>query len=279
VYDVIVVGGGIAGLGVTYRLLGAGMNVICLEGDGSAGGSIRTDRVGAFVCERGAQNVLEEPDGPVYRLASDIGIASAIQPAREKTNYIAWRGRLLSMPAQLMRVLSLRGALRAARGFVAPSSPIDGDASVAAWATRRLGSEFAHRILDPMLCGVYAGDPEMLSSDATLTPIREFERAHRSMLIAAFKSKSIKRSVYTFRNGMETLTSTLARRIGPALRTGYKASRVAIAGSRAYVLRWRADPWRPVRLIDVWRICSRRKRTHSSTLRRAAISSGCRALR
>jgi oxygen-dependent protoporphyrinogen oxidase len=210
------------------------MNVICLEGDESAGGCVRTDRVGAFLCERGAQNVLEEPEGPVYRLASDIGIASAIQPAREKANYIAWRGRLLSMPAQLVRVLSLRGTLRAARGFVAPSSPTDGDASVAAWATRRLGSEFAHRILDPMLCGVYAGDPEMLSFDATLTSIREFERAHRSMLIAAFKSKPIKRSVYTFRNGMETLTSTLARRIGPALRTGHRVLRVATAGSRAY---------------------------------------------
>jgi oxygen-dependent protoporphyrinogen oxidase len=228
------VGAGIAGLTVTYRLLDAGRNVICLEADRSAGGCVRTDHVGGFLCERGAQNVLEEPGGPVCRLVSSLGISGEIQAAREKGNYIAWHERLFSMPSQLLRVLSVRGALRAARGFVAPSSPSDAGASVSSWATGRLGDEFARRIVDPMVCGVYAGDPDRLSLHATFPVITEFERTHRSMLIAAFRSKSLKRSVYTFRNGMETLTSTLARRIGPALRTGCKVSGVNRVGGRAY---------------------------------------------
>jgi oxygen-dependent protoporphyrinogen oxidase len=230
------VGGGIAGLTVTYRLLRAGSNAICLEADSSAGGCVRTDRVGAFLCERGAQNVLEEPDGPVYRLAGELGISHEIQFAREKANYIACHERLFSMPSQLLRVLSVRGALRAARGFVAPLSPSDACASVGAWAARRLGCEFARRIVDPMVCGVYAGDPDRLSLDATFPEIRGFERAHCSLLVGAFRSKPVKKSVYTFRGGMETLTSTLAQRIGPALRTGCKVSGVAHVVGRGYRL-------------------------------------------
>jgi oxygen-dependent protoporphyrinogen oxidase len=228
------VGAGIAGLTVTFRLVDAGRNVICLEADQSAGGCVRTDRVGGFLCERGAQNVLEEAGGPVYRLVSGLGISGEIQAAREKGNYIAWHERLFSMPSQLFRVLSVRGALRAARGFVAPSSASDARASVSSWASRRLGDEFARRIVDPMVCGVYAGDPDRLSLHATFPAITEFERRHRSMLIAAFRSKPVKRSVYTFRNGMETLTSTLARRIGPALRTGCRVSGIDRTGGRAY---------------------------------------------
>jgi oxygen-dependent protoporphyrinogen oxidase len=234
VYDVAVVGAGVAGLTVAYRLLDAGRSVICLEADQSAGGCVRTDRVGGFLCERGAQNVLEETGGPVCQLASSIGISGEIQSAREKGNYIAWHERLFSMPSQLLQVLSVRGALRAARGFVAPSPPSDAGASVSSWASRRLGDEFARRIVDPMVCGVYAGDPDRLSLHATFPAITEFERTHRSMLIAAFRSKPVKRSVYTFRNGMETLTSTLARQIGPALRTGCKVSGIDRTSNRAY---------------------------------------------
>jgi oxygen-dependent protoporphyrinogen oxidase len=228
------VGAGIAGLTVAYRLLDAGRNVICLEADQSAGGCVRTDRIGGFLCERGAQNVLEEPGGPVHRLVTSLGISDEIHAAREKGNYIAWHERLFSMPSQLLRVLSVRGALRAARGFVTPSSPSDAGASVSSWAIRRLGDEFARRIVDPMVCGVYAGDPDRLSLHATFPAISEFERTHRSMLVAAFKSKPVKRSVYTFRNGMETLTSILAQRIGPALRTGCKVCSVKRVSGRAY---------------------------------------------
>ena len=47
-YDAVVVGGGIAGLTVAYRLLAAGRQVMCLEADSVAGGCVRTDRIGGL---------------------------------------------------------------------------------------------------------------------------------------------------------------------------------------------------------------------------------------
>jgi protoporphyrinogen/coproporphyrinogen III oxidase len=227
-YDAVVIGGGIAGLTVTWRLLAAGANAICLEADSSPGGCVRTDRIGGYICERGAQNVLEEPNGPVSRLAKDLGISEEIQPPAQKENLLASNGRLFKMPAQLHKLLSTRGILRVARGLVSRSEPEGSEEAIGAWVRRRFGDEFARRVADPMVSGIYAGDPERLSLDATFAAIRDLERAHSRLLVAAFLSKPARRLVYTFRNGMGTLTESLARRIGPALRT-----RVDVAGISA----------------------------------------------
>ena len=139
-FDVVVVGGGIAGLTVAYRLLTAGWQVICLEADLVPGGNVRTDRVGGLLCESGAHNVLEEPVGPVCRLAQDLGIAGEMLYPREKGNFIAWGGRLCSVPAQLYRVLSLRGLVRAGGGLLWASAADGHEESVAEWARRRFGT-------------------------------------------------------------------------------------------------------------------------------------------
>ena len=233
-YDTVVVGGGVAGLTVAHRLLAAGRQVICLEADPAAGGCVRTDRVGGLLCERGAQNVLEEPDGPVCRLARDLGIAAEILYPREKGNFIAWGGRLRSMPAQLHRVLSPAGMARAVRGLILARAAEADDESVATWARRRFGDEFACRVIDPVVSGIFAGDPERLSLEAAFPDVGDLERKHRSLIAGAFTSKSPKRRYYSFRNGMGALTETLAQRLGTAVRTGVKALAIAAEGNGCY---------------------------------------------
>jgi protoporphyrinogen/coproporphyrinogen III oxidase len=233
-YDVAVIGGGIAGLTVTWRLLQAGTKAICLEADSVAGGSVRTDRIGAYLCERGAQNILEEPNGPVMRLARDLGIDRAVEPAREQGNFIASKGRLFAMPSGLPQMLSLKGILRAGRGLVARCEPGGREESIAAWVRRRFGDEFARRVADPMVCGIYAGDPERLSLDATFPAVRGLERSHSRLVAGMFRSRPVKRNVYSFRNGMGTLTESLAGKLGPALRRRAKVAGITTGENGRY---------------------------------------------
>jgi protoporphyrinogen/coproporphyrinogen III oxidase len=233
-YDVAVIGGGIAGLTVTWRLLRAGTKAICLEADSVAGGSVRTDRIGGYLCERGAQNVLEEENGPVMRLARDLGIAGEVEPAREQGNFIASKGRLFAMPSGLPKMLSLKGTLRAGRGLVARCEPGEKEEPIAAWVRRQFGDEFARRVADPMVCGIYAGDPERLSLDATFPAFRESERSHSRLLAGMFGSRPVKRSVYSFRNGMGTLTESLAGKLGPALCKGAKVEGISAGENGRY---------------------------------------------
>jgi oxygen-dependent protoporphyrinogen oxidase len=229
-YDAVVVGGGIAGLTLAYRLLAAGRQVICLEADPAAGGCVRTDRVNGLLCERGAQNVLEKPGGPVYRLAQDLGIGAEILYPKDDGNFIAWGGRLYSMPSQLYRVLSFGGMVRAASGLLLAKAPGGSEESVGTWARRRFGREFACRVIDPVVSGVCAGDLERLSLDAVFPEIGTLERNYRSLAAGAFKNKPAKRHHYSFRNGMGALTEALAQRLGtggPIVQ--FRSGRVIIA--------------------------------------------------
>jgi protoporphyrinogen/coproporphyrinogen III oxidase len=233
-YDVAIIGGGIAGLTVTWRLLQAGSKVICLEADSVAGGCVRTDRIGGYRCERGAQNVLEEANGPVMRLARDLGIGGEVEAARRQGNFIASHGRLFAMPSQLPKMLSVKGMLRAGRGLVSRSEPHQTEEPIASWVRRRFGDEFARRVVDPMVCGIYAGDPERLSLDATFPAVRDLERSHRRLVAGLFRSHPVKRSVYSFRNGMGTLTEALAGKLGSALRRGAKVAGISAGENAPY---------------------------------------------
>lgn len=51
--DVLVIGGGIAGLGAAIRLKDCGLEPLVLEADSRVGGRMTTDRVNGFVIDRG----------------------------------------------------------------------------------------------------------------------------------------------------------------------------------------------------------------------------------
>lgn len=56
--DVVVVGGGLAGLGTAVRLHRAGLVTVVCEAGEEVGGRVRTDRRDGFVLDRGFQVVL-----------------------------------------------------------------------------------------------------------------------------------------------------------------------------------------------------------------------------
>src|SRR6185503_3607555 len=197
--DVIVIGGGLAGLTTTYRLLHAGKKAICLEAGDVPGGCVRTDRIEGYLCEYGAQNFLEGINGPVHHLAYDLGIADQMIQAKETANYIAWGGRPWSLPKQLPRILSLKGLLRVGFELFLPRGSNRVDESIAIWAHRRFGHEVAERPIDPMVTGVWAGDPERLSLQATFSVGAEFEQKYRSVIVGALKSGAEKQNAFTFR--------------------------------------------------------------------------------
>jgi oxygen-dependent protoporphyrinogen oxidase len=232
--DVIIIGGGIAGLTTAYRLVRAGKKVVCLEAADYPGGCIRTDRLEGYLCERGAQNFMEAANGPVYRLANDLGLADQIIPTKETGNYIAWEGRSWVLPKQILRILSPRGLARAGLELFLPRRSSATEESIAAWARRRFGHEVAQRLIDPMVTGVWAGDPERLSLEATLSVGAELEQKYRSVILGAFKNGGERQSAFTFKNGMGTLPETLAKALGSALHTGNQALNITPIDEAGY---------------------------------------------
>jgi oxygen-dependent protoporphyrinogen oxidase len=190
--DVVVVGGGLAGLTAARELGRAGLSVLLLEGSPDVGGKLRTGVVGGVQVDVGAESMLaRRPEG--VGLAEELGL-DLVHPASGSTQL--WtRGALRPLPRTLLGVpldldqvaeagvLSDEGLDRARHEVVLPLG--DDDVSVAHLVGDRLGSEVVDRMVEPLLGGVYAGHATHLSSAATIPQVVAMLRTHGSLTAAA----------------------------------------------------------------------------------------------
>ena len=175
--DVVVVGGGIAGLAAAHRLRAQGRDVLLLEASPQVGGVLRRREVAGVGVDVGAEAMLNRrPEG--VALAAELGL-DVCHPAQASSR-IWTRGALRPLPRSLMGVpldlddLAASGVLtgdeldrvRAERGH-APT-PVDDDVSVGDLVDDRLGPAVTDRLVEPLLGGVYAGHARAISARAAV---------------------------------------------------------------------------------------------------------------
>jgi oxygen-dependent protoporphyrinogen oxidase len=195
---VIVVGGGIAGLAAAHRLRQAapGVAITLVESDERLGGKIVTERRDEFIIEGGPDSFLSyKPWG--LALCRELGLESRLQGADETTRrtYVMRRGRLHELPEGFTGLIPTRlgpllktallsplAKLRMGLEYFIPPRPADGDESVAGFVTRRLGRDPYARLIEPLMAGIYAGDGEQLSLEATFPQLRALELEHGGLL-------------------------------------------------------------------------------------------------
>jgi oxygen-dependent protoporphyrinogen oxidase len=190
--DVVVVGGGVAGLTAARDLSGSGLSVLLLESSPHLGGKLRLASVGGVVVDVGAESMLARRPEAVG-LAAELGL-DVVHPVAGSTQL--WtRGALRPLPRTLLGVpldldaLASTGVLSddgLARARAERVHPLDaGDVSVAELLGSRLGHEVVDRLAEPMLGGVYAGHASHLSAAATAPQVVSMLREHGSLLAAA----------------------------------------------------------------------------------------------
>ncbi|HVY61506.1 MAG TPA: FAD-dependent oxidoreductase, partial [Planctomycetota bacterium] len=192
----LVVGGGLAGLACGHRLKQLGADVTVLEAAERAGGVVRTTRAGAFSVEWGAQTCIVEPG--LRALAGELGL-TLVPPATkaDRRRYLVRAGKLVGP----FGAISPGGIIRMLWGMIRKGAPAAEDESVEHYARRRFGDEAARRMFDPLVSGIFAGDPARLSYASAL---------------ARFGKR--RGETATFAGGMGALPAALAGALGPALR-------------------------------------------------------------
>ncbi len=230
---VCVIGGGISGLCVTYRLKKKGVDVRLIERNTVCGGNVQTERDGDFLIEWGPNSTLVS--NHLFELIAELGLLEAIAPASRsaKKRYILKDGKLRPLPLKILSIigtdiLSAKAKLKLLREpFVKSKSPEN--ESVAEFFRRRLGAEVADYAVDPFVSGIFAGNPEKLRVESAFPSVFQMEADYGSILKASalgkkekpsrFVPKGISRTV-SFENGMQTLTDKLAENLLDELKTG-----------------------------------------------------------
>jgi oxygen-dependent protoporphyrinogen oxidase len=227
---VVVLGAGISGLTLAFELRRLGHPVLVLEGDHRAGGKIESDHRDGYLCERGPASYLDR-SGSIAAVAKALGIEGRVLLAGDAADrrLVAANGRLHDTPTTAAAfaassLLPWTAKLRASLDLVLPRGPSarGQDESVAAFARRRLGRVAGERLLQPLVSGLYAGDPEQVSLPAAFPLVAAMERNQRSFMLAmrkdfaAAKRKAAPR-LASFHDGLEELPAALAAHLGPDL--------------------------------------------------------------
>jgi protoporphyrinogen/coproporphyrinogen III oxidase len=194
--DVVVIGGGIAGLTAAHDLARDSRSVLLLEADERVGGKLRTEPFAGVDLETAADSFLaRRPEA--LDLCRELGLDDDLVSPAETSSYVFARGELRRLPAgtvlgvptdfRALResgVLSSWGARRAALEPWLPGSPLDADTTVGELIGRRFGSETAARLVDPLVGGINAGHTDRLSIDVVAPQLAAAARKDRSLVRA-----------------------------------------------------------------------------------------------
>src|SRR5580704_18477831 len=193
--DVVIVGGGIAGLATAYELHRRGVSFTLLERGRRPGGVIFSEEVDGFTIDAGPDSLLiQKPDG--VRLCEEIGLGERLVPTKlPRLAFVQRGGRLHPLPAGSIlgiptaigpfvrsRLFSWAGKLRMGAELAIAPRRGDADESIGSFMTRRFGREFTTHLAEPLLAGIHAGDVDRLSIRALFPRFVEMERRHGSVL-------------------------------------------------------------------------------------------------
>lgn len=197
---IAILGAGISGLTAAYRL--KGQEVTVFEKESRVGGLIRTSFHNGSLFEWGPRSIRKADADATLKLIKELGLSDEIIYASSdsKTRYILKNGKL-----EKMRFLPYTGALF--RNFFSAKS-IHEDESIYDYFCRRFSAEFADHFIDPMVKGIFAGDPKQLSMRSCFPKMWE----GRSFFFQ-------KRGLFTLKNGLESLTQALANQVRVCLNT------------------------------------------------------------
>jgi oxygen-dependent protoporphyrinogen oxidase len=193
---VVIVGGGISGLSAAYYLGKHGVAATLIEREERLGGVISTQCLQGCVLEAGPDSFLAQKPWAL-QLIRELGLGDDVIGSNDhlRVTYVLKRGRLVPLPDGLMlmiptrilpmvrsSLLGLETKLRMGlEWFRRPRNGWQPDRSVAEFVAAHYGWEAVDYLAEPLLAGVYGGNPHDLSVASVLPRFLELERKYGSL--------------------------------------------------------------------------------------------------
>ncbi|GGI45228.1 oxygen-dependent protoporphyrinogen oxidase [Agromyces flavus] len=276
--DVVVIGGGVAGLVAGLECARLGLGVVVLEHAERPGGCVGRIDLDGLALDSGAESFATR-NGSVAELLGRLGLEDRIVPPNRGGAWLVWGDRgerraaplprtgVLGIPANplgddVRAIIGWRGAWRAWRDRITPILKIGRAERLGPLVRQRMGAAVLDRLVTPISAGVYSTDPDDLDVDVVAPGLNEAMTRAGSLsggvgqLVEARRAGS---AVLGLRGGMHTLVDALVaelERFGADVRTGVRVTGLEALPARpsdagAVASSWRAIGESSVETTDV----------------------------
>lgn len=240
--SVAIIGAGITGLTAGFYLKRKGIPVTVYEASGRVGGVIQSVRRDGYLAECGPNSALETSP-KIAELVRDLGLESRrlySDPAAEN-RYIVRGGKPVLVPGKPQQFFTSKLFSASAKfnllAEVFTRRPLEGvEESVAQFVLRHLGQEFLDYAINPLVAGIYAGDPARLSVKHAFPKLLALEQKYRSLILGQIlgaRERKRRQEVskqeakkLSFDEGLQVLTDTVGEKLGSDVR--YRCPATAI---------------------------------------------------
>jgi oxygen-dependent protoporphyrinogen oxidase len=202
---VAIVGGGISGLSAAYELDKSGnTSYTLIDRSTRLGGVIQTNHVEGCTLEAGPDSFISQKPAAL-QLIKELGLADEVIGSNDhlRVTYVRRGGKLIPLPEGMMMMIPTKVWPMAKTPLLSWSTKIKmgleyfrspnghyPDRSVGEFIRDHFGQETVDYLAEPLLAGVFGGDPEKLSAASTLPRIVEMEKKYGSLTKAALSVKA-----------------------------------------------------------------------------------------
>jgi len=240
----VIIGGGISGLSAAYYLAKRGIPSTILESRPRLGGVIQTERVEGCTIEAGPDSFLSAKPAAL-ELIRDLGMSDEVIGSNDhlRITFVKKNGRLVPLPDGLMMMVPTKILPLLTTGLLSPGTKVrmgmellrapklrGDDESVADFVREHYGQEAVDYLAEPLLSGIYGGDPRELSVKSVLPRFVELSEKYGSLTRGVLASRALAPKpkggpaplFRTLKGGLGDLVEAIARAIAThsTVRTG-----------------------------------------------------------
>ncbi|KAG4069296.1 hypothetical protein HA402_012149 [Bradysia odoriphaga] len=233
---VLIIGAGLSGLSIAYELQKLQVPYQVLEVSDHSGGVMKSMRDNGFELDAGANTIAASPG--LLKYFKELGLENEIlqATAASKNRFLVRRNQLHVVSPHPFKIMGSPYLSRGSKWRLfterfRKAAPAKEEESVTAFVTRRFNREIAEYVFDPVLSGIYAGNPDLMSVGEVLPALPRWEREYGSVTKGLMKDKDAMggRKIISFKGGNQQLTNRLQQLLSTPVRFNCKITGITAA--------------------------------------------------
>ncbi|RFS19741.1 protoporphyrinogen oxidase [Chitinophaga silvatica] len=237
---ILIIGAGISGLSIAYHLQQQNIPYLLLEASSRAGGVMTSYHDQGFEMDAGANTIAASPE--VLQFFDELGLSEYLlqASAASKNRFLVRNGQLHAVSPHPFKIISSPYLSRQSKWRLFTErfrKPLPGisEETVTTFVSRRFNKEIADYVFDPVLSGIYAGNPDKLSIKEVLPALPKWEETYGSVTKGLMKNKGAMggRKIISFKGGNQILTDRMASRLSTPVRLNSEVTAIS-KGAEGY---------------------------------------------